>query len=350
MKKVLRGIIIIFTFLTLISCQKTVTITIGSTDEIVDKGTQLFLDGKSSEALEYYIDKLNTSIKNNGENSIEAIETYNDLGLVLSSLDELEEAKRYYSKAAECSIEIQNNSNLIIAYSGLAKCYRLEGEYEKAFEYVAKEREIAEKIYGKDSFQYADTVSDESLIYRYMGEYQTALALGEKSLELMLNTSGENKYNVIDRYYMNLGHIYYYKGDYDNASYNFNEALKARERLYGEDGYQTAESYLAYGRSIVREDQINARQFFEKALSIYEKEEEYNPESIVTLRNIAWSYKLQSNYEDAMKYAIQAYKGAEEAGRSLESHRELLYELYESMGLGNDEDFDTWLKENVSKQ
>lgn len=348
MKKVITSIIFIFVFLLFISCRKTVSVTIGSAEETEDKGTQLILEGKSSEALEYFTEKLNTSINNNGENSIEAIETYNDLGLVLSGLGELERAKEYYSKAAYFSIEIQNNSNLIIAYSGLAKCYQLEGEYEMALGYVTKEREIADKIYGKDSFRYADTVSDESLLYRYMGEYQTALELGEKSLKLMLNTSGEDKYDVIDRYYMNIGHIYYNKGDYDNASHNYNEALKLRERLYGDECYQTAGSYLAYGRSIVRENQTNARQFFEKALSVYEKDEEYNPARIVTLRNISWSYILESNYEDAMKYAIQAYKGAEEAGKPLKSHKELLYELYESMGIGKDEDFEDWLKEKVN--
>lgn len=342
-------LIAIFTLVVLMisSCQKLKILNAGYDDQSKNVGELLIFEGKDLDAINYYTDSLKENINKYGEISIEVAEDYNSLGLCYSSRGDYDTGIMYYFKAENCSIELQNNKNLVIAYSGLSRGYRGKGEYQTALKYVEKEYNIVKDVFGESSLEYTEVINDASLVYRDMGDNERALELGKKALELTLQIPGEEKYYALHSDYMNIGHIYFNESDYKNAQYYFKEAVILREKLWGRDGFRTAESYLAYGRAIAKEDPETARQYFEQALSVYEKDKQYDYFHTIVLRNIAWSYQLQSNYPEAMKYAIQAYKGAEEVERSLASHKQLIKDIYVNMNKGNEENFESWFKENV---
>lgn len=315
-----------------------------------NEGRLLIRDEKWEAALEYYLNNLEGQIQKYREKSVSTATFYNDMGLIYSNLGDNDTAIGYYRRAVECCGDLGDDPQKIIAYSGIAECYGDKQEYDTALYYIRKAQEITRRSYGERSIYYASVLNKISYLYNCKGEHQIALELEKKAIEIFENTPYEKENDIIDTYYMRAGHICFQGGDYENAGYYYSKALEIRKKLFGEEHDRTAESYLAYGRAIAKEQPKTARHYFEHALTIYEQAENYVKYRAIVLKNIAWSYSIENNTEKAIEYAALAYQRAVEYEMEADSYKEYIKEIYNSRGIGKAEEFEQWLQKWISKE
>jgi preprotein translocase subunit SecA/nephrocystin-3 len=110
--------------------------------------------------------------------------------------------------------------------------------------------------------------------------------------------------------YNSVGVLYANKGDYDKALELFLKALEIREVTLGVNHPDTAGSYHNVGNLYgVKGDSGKALEYYMKALGIYEKVLGQNHPKTAYLQNsIAWSYHLSGKYDKAFPHAENAVK------------------------------------------
>lgn len=267
------------------------------------------------------------------------------------------------AQAAEPLLELgldsakKSSSNLIMDfynYLGYA-CY-LQGDYEKAQQFIFIAKSIAHyykkpqdvnfklkvafahQIMGhinldqdnyKDAkIQYETAISfykavyedkphiDIAISYRYLGYcyYQMSLHSVESSYpaaimcyDLALKTLDELKHDKNDQQlamtYLNLGNVYFFQGDYDNAERQCTNAL----RIITESVGDTPNLILIYctlaNTAFMKKDYSKAKIYYESALSIQNKL--YYNSSTNTLKiflGLHYVNYVENNYDEALKY------------------------------------------------
>lgn len=357
MKKLQIILIFITEIFVLCSCQNTTTISISNPQKnqeqiqgiVEDEGSILMREEKWEEAVEYYLKKLEDSIQDTGEKSASTNAYFNKLGDIYCNLSNYDTAIEYYSIALNNSKELNDDSRLVIAYTGLANAYRCKKEFDTAVQYVEKGMELAKRVFGEDSINHVDAICISSYIYSDKGNYEEALELGLKALNIVMKINEtEDMENTIGTCYMNLGRTCFLKDDLENSQIYYEKALKIYKNKWGDESFKTAECYLVLGKTIAKENPEVAYQYFEKAITVFEKNEQYVGYRAVTLAHITQYYDSQGDSEKAMQYAVLTYRSAETAKFPLTSYKEYIKKIYSNMETGNKEDFDTWFKNNVT--
>ncbi|MBW1295654.1 sensor histidine kinase [Aquimarina litoralis] len=135
---------------------------------------------------------------------------FNSIGVVDSSI--------YYTRAS--LIHLRNKKYLAQAYRLLGSSYRRSGKIDDALEILYRSLKISEEI------DYTDMVtkvkSDLGLLYANKKEYDKAIRFLRESIE-----TAENDQAVYGNY-VNIGAIYFFKKDFENAEQYF---LKAFEMM-----------------------------------------------------------------------------------------------------------------------
>lgn len=345
MKKLLLLILSTLGILYLASCNEEISSMTEASQETESYGITLVQKGKYNEALEYFNSKQSEIITYYGVGSEEACVLYNTLGYIYNNIGQYDMAIEYYTKVIEQKNKQQNYDNLGIAYSGLVTSYQGISDTDNALIYAQKKLDIAKEVYGENSIEFADAKNNYAQIYMGEGELDKALDLEKEALAIVSGLSGEDELRAF--YCLKIGHIYFKKNDNKNAQTFYAESINLYEEIFGSNDYITAEGYLAYGRSLVHEDSDLALQYLQKALTVYEQDEVYANFCTITLRNIAWAYDVQGNDQLALKYAIEAYNNADRNQLSVEIHKEYIKEIYLELNKENEEDFESWFKENV---
>ncbi|WP_188112025.1 tetratricopeptide repeat protein [Aquimarina sp. RZ0] len=163
-----------------------------------------------------YTYKILTSIANNNKNPDSIIARarlnlgnyFNTIGVVDSSM--------YYTRAA--LIHLRSKRHMAKAYRTLGSCFRRSGQMDNAIEILYKGLKISEEIGYKEMISIIK--SDLGILYINKKEYDKAIQFLQESIE-----SAENQQAVYGNY-SNIGTLYFFKGDLDNAEKYFIKALE----------------------------------------------------------------------------------------------------------------------------
>jgi CHAT domain-containing protein/tetratricopeptide (TPR) repeat protein len=151
------------------------------------------------------------------------------------------------------------------ALHNLASLYHKVGLYAKSEVLFGNTKVEYEKIYGKESLDYALLINDLATLYQDMGDYRRA-----ESLYLESKSSREKilgKQNLIYNISLhNLATFYYQIGNHDKAEPLFLESMQVINKVLGKE----------------------------------------NPEYIVCLNNLAELYRTKGNYPKAEKIYLEA--------------------------------------------
>jgi tetratricopeptide (TPR) repeat protein len=228
--------------------------------------------------------------------------------------------------------------------------FYIKGDYDRAYEYFIKSKNIWEKIGDKEGV--AGALNTIGIIYDVKGDYSKAIDYYSQSLKIreeLKDTIG------ISGCYNNLGLVYKNQGQYARAIEYYTESLKIREErkdkkgiatslmniglIYqAQKGYQKALEYIEKALKIdveignvrgegmaynnigiiydAQNDFENAKKFYSKSLEIKEGMGDKQG-STTTLLNIGIVYEKQGEYEKSLEYKKQSYKIAEEVGDKL---------------------------------
>ncbi len=232
-------------------------------------GTLYQTTGKHDISVNYYKKSLTLLIELFGEENINVAGIYFGLGKLYRIMGFNDKALYYQYKALKiCLAKSKKNPNLGIIYNEIGATLELTGEYEKAFQFYKKSRDLVVEKFGKDHFQVSIGTCNMANIYREQENYEKALELLQTSLSIEINNLGERNPNIaLD--YMGFGNVYLAKKQYTKASDYYLKALAIQQSIFGNDHNDVAYSFERLGelnKKIKKFD--TAMLYFNEALDI----------------------------------------------------------------------------------
>ena len=176
------------------------------------------------------------------------------------------------------------------------------GNYDNALKLHYKALEIAKNIYDSNSTEIAETYAYISLAYKDLEKYDLALEYQKKSLSIVLKNFGKFD-NSTAKAYFNIGAVYYHLENYVKALEFYNKTDIINKKIYNNNNhYCHAQFYqnaaMVYGET---EEIEKAMSYYNKALKIdiYNFGKIHKSVSII-YNNIASIFKKQDQYDLAI--------------------------------------------------
>ena len=278
---------------------------------------------KTISILQKHIDKkIDTTIKNNFL-ALKA-KCYAQIGNCNWSLSEYDNAFKYYSKALEINIKIDNKQQQAAILGNMGVIMDTRGRYAEALTYYFRSLKIEEEINNERG--QAVTLGNIGIIYYNQKEYGKALDYYEKSLALKEKI---NETNSISTILGNIGIVYHDKNDFDRALAYYQKGLAVDKKYNNKYGISRhlGNIGLAYED---KKDFNKALDYYFEALKI---DEELNNKIGIGYQKsyIGNLYMVLNEYKKAEKYLTESYQLSKEIGslEVLESSTGKLSELYE---------------------
>ncbi|MEO9474627.1 MAG: tetratricopeptide repeat protein [Cyclobacteriaceae bacterium] len=222
-----------------------------------------------------------------------------------------------------------HRTELFIDYNSLYDFYRKIGDYEKAYYYVIKAIDQAERVgveYGM-----ADSYNNLGIVYDLQGDYENAVINYRKAIDINL-VLGETREWKLGTNYNNLGIVLKNLEKYDSSELAYNRALDIMEARQSE-----------YGKAVILDNlgalfhaqgqYAKAVSHHKKGLDIMKRLGSREQESQILLNMASSQFKLQE-VDEAEQNALAAYEIAQKDGQTetLRMSAELLAEWYASVG------------------
>ncbi len=280
----------------------------------------------------------------------------NNIGTLYSSLGQFNKAETFYNEAIEINKLLYGEQSYEYANSmlNMGVLYRKKGDFKNAEKSTIQALTISKQI--NDNISIMKALSNISVIYTDLGDYQKALQYHNIALNEIAKTYGKQH-----PYYAtnldNIGAVYFTLNDFDKAYRYYSQAMAIRKKVFGEtnleyaysinnianvyaetENYEQAENLFLQALSIISTNYGNKRpQTFSAMQNLatlynnlgdYDKAETYylqtlqnqidlytenNPKCALTMHNLAVLYKKQSRYNEAEHYMLKSLKIREQS-------------------------------------
>ena len=351
-----RIILVMFFFLlitlSLCSCQKKPSVTIYTGPSDNDIGEQLIHEERYQDALDYYNKMLDETIKNYGENSSAAADINNSIGEIYIYKRNRVEALDYLNKSIFINKKLKDELGLASNYVQMSKIsIYISGEADEGLTYL----EEAEKIYIKYSWEnrlvMAGVLSNKGRLYKNDGEYEKALDCYEKALDIYHKNDQDDA-----MIYILMGQIYMQNKEYQKAELHFN---KANDIILSEnDDYLMGKLKLVMGLMYDNKGEyVKAIEEYEKALKVFESDEQYKLDRALIYNNIGYVYMEDRELEKAIDNLIMAcqivediYPTTNEVEEDKRDYKQNLRMCYQGItGDKGEESFEIWYQGKTSE-
>ena len=198
----------------------------------------------------------------------------------------------------ENEIQIKN----IIGYN---YCY--VSRFGESSKYLKEAEELCEKKIGTDNIIASGIFHNTGIYYDFIADYDSALFMLNRGLEIRLKLLGEKSSDVADSY-NSIGIVFAKRSDSEKALEYFSKTLKIKLALYGEEDPQTATAYHNIGIIYYdRGDYGKALEYYQKALSVRLKSlGEHNQYTASTYNNIGNCYYSLGEYDKAIENHLES--------------------------------------------
>lgn len=219
--------------------------------------------------------------------------------------ESVKEAKKYliYLKSIKLTLFGLSEKNSIIYtfFENLGNIYYHLGEYQKALELLHRSLDIQKYSMGVKPLILAQNYNDLGLVYKSVDDYERALMFLKKGLQMRLSELDEADINI-SYSYSNIGLVYRLSGNHEEALLFFEKALHLREMNL--DKYDPNLAYLYNNIALTYQEMHNYKKalvFFEKAIKIREKALGKDHSDTAKLySNLALLYKDMRKYPKAL--------------------------------------------------
>ncbi len=273
------------------------------------------------------IDSLKNTLKHSSDN-FQKVKLLNELCWIQRNTN-TDSALFYGTRALELADSIGDIENKIKALSFTGVVYRNKGIYAKALELYYEGEKLAKQTNNYEQLTYA--YINIGNIYIYLDEFNQAFKFLEKALEISKNNNNTLQQGYI---YYNISLVYTKLGNYSKARYFNDKVIEMRAKNHEENGLLIAKKNL--GDILLKENKPKeALQEYEKTLKL-SKRLNINKTIIANLENeIAKIYASQKKFNKASRYAKESLKISQKTGdkfRAKESNLTLA-NIYSSQGL-----------------
>lgn len=186
------------------------------------------------------------------ESKIELAKSYGIIGEHRTSMKILEDLLK---------IEFVKEQYQHVVNKELGMAYFDIGYYSKSEEILKQNLEFIEKVFGKESIEFAEGLITLAIPYYYRSQYSESELLYTQALEIISKLSG-NEY-LTENTKNNLALLYWKIGLYEEAIEIYEEIIE------NEPSLQNASTYSNYAQSLIAVNQKEkAIEYFDKSLSI----------------------------------------------------------------------------------
>ncbi|MBK7231712.1 MAG: tetratricopeptide repeat protein [Saprospiraceae bacterium] len=172
----------------------------------------------------------------------------------------------YYEKA---SIEFQllgKVDEFVNSYNQIGIILTRQDQYERAKNYLEKALNIGLSSLDSNLLSIATTYISLGVIFRAEGNFIQSLDYHYKALTIRLQRLGEYNAEVATSY-GNIGNVYISNKDFDQAIFAHTKAMDIRNKLFGPESAEIIESYAGLGNAFrEKKEYKRAIEYFEKAL------------------------------------------------------------------------------------
>ena len=219
----------------------------------------------------------------------------------------IEEVKLLFDKCFEIgeeNLDKENYANLLSQYSLF---FMTIGNYDDALEYGIKALDLSRFIFGENHPDTASAYDTVSFTYSHLGKHKQALECNLKSLSIRRDSYGE-KHSSVALSYNNLGNTYGYLGDYKKALEYYLKALDIQLSLSGENHKSVAFLYNDLGSLYgSMGDRKQSLEYHLKALSkIQSIFGEKDQSTATAYNNVGDAYYEFGNPKKALEYLLKA--------------------------------------------
>lgn len=198
---------------------------------------------KDREALDYYIKARDIYLSSLGEVHVEMIKTYHAIATQYKMMKDYDTALVYANKTLEIASSLYGYNHPEIARYLITICHiyiDLE-QVDSAMKYLQQAQNLLEKT---PDLEYASLIASiyqtQASIYEELDDYNKALELNQKSLEIyqkLKDSDGEAGC------YFNIADNYLSLGDLENAAFNALNAINIWESIFKEANLKTFKGY-----------------------------------------------------------------------------------------------------------
>lgn len=189
-------------------------------------------------------------------NSLDAAECFNDLGVIYWTTGNRETALAYHEKALEIRKENLRTTSPLLAdsYLNIGLIY-LEDEFLQAIIYFNKALKIFQSEYGRDHPKVALCYSNIAFANSGQGNHRDALEYLELTMKIWESTyEGDHPNKAFTL--SNKGRIYEAQGNYEQALLSQQEALQQYLRLYGTRHPEVANTHALIGSVLQKKGEL----------------------------------------------------------------------------------------------
>ena len=189
----------------------------------------------------------------------------------------------------------------------LQRLFRFTKDYDSALSVCLDAQKAAIMQYGKDSEQYAHSVSGHALIHNKKGDYKLAESLHKESLKIRQDVFGE-KHPAVALCLNNLGIIYQRQRRYKEAEDFSNQAVNMYKETCGLNNKNAAMSiYILAHTYALQGNYEKAKPLFEQALEIRKDVLGLrHPATANSFNSLGDLYLRQKRYKEAEPFIRQA--------------------------------------------
>ncbi|CAF0946905.1 unnamed protein product [Adineta ricciae] len=233
-------------------------------------------------------------------------EGWSRLSLVLADIAQLDIAERICRVLID---ETPSEDSATHVYNRLGKIKRQKGEYEEAITLFRKSLELHLMSSSQNHQDVAGSYNNIGAAYSDMGDYPKALSSHEQALKIRQQSLPRNHPDVAGSY-NNIGNAYSDMGDYPKALSSYEQALKIQLQSLPPNHPDVASSYNNIGNAYSdMGDYPKALSSHEQALKIQLQSLPPNhPDVASSYNNIGTAYSDMGDYPKALSSYEQALK------------------------------------------
>jgi tetratricopeptide (TPR) repeat protein len=219
------------------------------------------------------------------------------------------------------STDIDFHEGIVRALTGLGKASLVLSIFEEALDYLAQAETIVLRYFPFSAF-HGDLLSHKAVVHKQRGEYDDALALNHKALNIFVK-NGDRKREA--RTIGNIANIYVKLGEFAKAMEYYQPSLRIYEEL--KDLFAIARTLNNMGNIFRHRSLYNeALEYYGRALTI-NTENNYWSNTAQNYNNIGNVHRVRGDFEMAKYY----YKKSIEVSTKLGS-QEVLAQNIENLG------------------
>lgn len=301
-----------------------------SWSKLDEKGTSLFNAQEYDESLAVFLEAVDAAKKEFGTNHVNYAGTLKSVGILYYYLEQAEESEKYFNDALQTYERISGKftDDYEDTLHGLTYLYNATGEQEKSLAVMTAQLSVTPVVHGKTSEENLTLQKQVANLYMDRKDYAAA--------EALLMTAHTSSANVADNWRGDfaslLFQLYAEQNQPKKAEPFFEEAKRIRNKAQKEFWKTVDFKNMTYSYEI--DDQDARVAYWEEQVK---EQKEADPESITyarTLLNLALIYQTQESLKKVEPLMMEAKRIIEESGSAadLGTLHGSLGHFYDEMG------------------